>query len=255
MAVLMRPRERSHKDGFETVTRTVRGRRMRAWVAGSGRPIVFVHGLGVTSRYLLPTAQHLTRHGRTLLPDLPGFGQSDPAPDVLDIPGLADALASWIAAIDGAPAVLVANSVGCQVAAHLAVERPQLVGAAVLAGPTVDPHARSPWQQAVRWIRGSTREPPSLAMVVLRDYLDTTPWRLAVTIRHMFADRIERKLPLLRAPTIVVRGGRDPIVSQRWAEEAAQLLPDGRLAVIPGAGHTVNYSAPLELARITRSLL
>jgi 2-hydroxy-6-oxonona-2,4-dienedioate hydrolase len=44
-------------------------------------------------------------------------------------------------------------------------------------------------------------------------------------------------------------------VPQRWAEEAAALVPDGRLAVVPGAGHTLNYNAPAELARICRPLL
>ena len=56
-------------------------------------------------------------------------------------------------------------------------------------------------------------------------------------------------------PTLVVRGSRDQIVPQRWAEEAARLLPMGRLVVIPGAAHTANYSAPMELAHVTRAFL
>ncbi|MEU2924511.1 alpha/beta hydrolase [Streptomyces sp. NPDC007251] len=52
-----------------------------------------------------------------------------------------------------------------------------------------------------------------------------------------------------------MRGTRDPIVPRAWAEEVARLLPDGRTASVPGAGHTLNCSAPLELARITRTLL
>ncbi len=42
---------------------------------------------------------------------------------------------------------------------------------------------------------------------------------------------------------------------QRRAEEATRLLPEARLVVIPGAAHTVNYSAPLELARVVRPFL
>ena len=47
-----------------------------------------------------------------------------------------------------------------------------------------------------------------------------------------------------------MRGSNDPIVPQRWAEEATRLLPQGRLAVVPGAFHTVNFSSPLELVRV-----
>ena len=42
---------------------------------------------------------------------------------------------------------------------------------------------------------------------------------------------------------------------QRWAEEAASLLPMGRLAVIPGAAHTANYGWAAEFARVVRAFL
>ena len=66
-------------------------------------------------------------------------------------------------------------------------------------------------------------------------------WR---TFGHALADRIEEKLPRVRVPALVVRGSRDPVCPRRWAEEAAGLLPEGRLAVLPGAAHTASYSAP-----------
>ncbi|MDQ3880940.1 MAG: alpha/beta hydrolase, partial [Chloroflexota bacterium] len=64
-----------------------------------------------------------------------------------------------------------------------------------------------------------------------------------------------RKLPCVRVPTLVVRGGRDPIVPQAWAEEVARLLPRGRLVVIPGAAHAVNHDAPAALARVVLPFL
>ncbi|HEX2088386.1 MAG TPA: alpha/beta fold hydrolase [Actinomycetota bacterium] len=57
------------------------------------------------------------------------------------------------------------------------------------------------------------------------------------------------------APTLVVRGSRDMMVPQRWAEEAAALLPNGRLAVVPGAAHCVNYSAPQPFVDVLRRFL
>ncbi|MDQ4029103.1 MAG: alpha/beta hydrolase, partial [Actinomycetota bacterium] len=90
---------------------------------------------------------------------------------------------------------------------------------------------------------------------LLRDYLDCGPRRAVQLFRCSLADPIEQKLPYINAPTVVVRGSRDPIVSQRWAQEAAALIPHARLVVVPGAAHTVNFGAPLELARVVRSLV
>ena len=78
----------------------------------------------------------------------------------------------------------------------------------------------------------------------MRDYWQCGLRRLIGTFRYALQDRIEEKLPYVRVPTLVVRGGKDPIVPQRWCEEAVRLLPQGRLVVIPGAGHTVNYNSP-----------
>ncbi|WP_446377124.1 alpha/beta fold hydrolase [Coleofasciculus sp. E2-BRE-01] len=59
----------------------------------------------------------------------------------------------------------------------------------------------------------------------------------------------------MQVPTLVVRGGKDPLVPPYWAEEVVELLPQAQLAVIPGGGHTLNYSAPLELSRVTKAFL
>jgi 2-hydroxy-6-oxonona-2,4-dienedioate hydrolase len=238
----------------------VGGRRMHARAAGppitpGRRPIVCVHGLLVSSRSMRPSTRRLARSRRTVAVDLPGFGQSDDPPAPLDLPGLADALAAWMAAAGLAPAVLLGNSFGCQVIAEAAARHPGCLERAVLIGPTVDPHHRGVVQQVARLLLDGTREPLPYLPVVARDCIDGGLGLLLRTARHALRDRIERKLPLIRVPTLVVRGGRDPLVPQRWAEEATRLLPDGRLVVIPGAGHAVNYNAPDDLARAVHAFL
>ena len=57
------------------------------------------------------------------------------------------------------------------------------------------------------------------------------------------------------APTLVVRGGNDPLVPQRWAEELVRRLPRGELRVLPGLGHTINYTAPREFVAALRPFL
>jgi 2-hydroxy-6-oxonona-2,4-dienedioate hydrolase len=94
-----------------------------------------------------------------------------------------------------------------------------------------------------------------LTPIVLRDYWDCGVPRLLRTFRFALRDRIEENLPRIHAPILVVRGGRDVMCPQPWAEEVTRLLPRGRLLVIPGGSHTLVYTAPLELVRVVRPFL
>jgi pimeloyl-ACP methyl ester carboxylesterase len=219
------------------------------------RPAVFVHGIGVASPYMVPTVARLGPHHRSYAVDLPGFGQSDKPRRTLGVEELADALAGWLAAVGIEHPAVVGNSFGCQVVVDLAVRHPERVGRLALLGPTTDPAARTAARQVARWLRTSLHERPSQLPLLLRDYARAGPRRPLQTFRFALRDRVEEKLPRVQAPTLVVRGEKDSIVPQRWAEEIVRLLPRGRLAVIAGAAHAVNYSSPDEVARLLRSFL
>jgi 2-hydroxy-6-oxonona-2,4-dienedioate hydrolase len=224
--------------------------------APDGLPaVVLVHGIGVSSRYMVPIAERLAPYFRVYAPDLPGFGRSAKPSHVLNLTELADALVGWMRAIGLESAAFLGNSFGCQIIVEFALRHPERIERAVLQGPTVDPEARTTLQQIARWQLDSPREPPSQALIIMRDYRDCGIRRVVRTFRYSLQDRIEEKLPRMQVPTLIVRGGRDPIVPQRWAEEATRLLPKGRLIMIPGAAHTVNYNSPLELARVVRPFL
>lgn len=214
-----------------------------------GPPLVLLHGLVVSSRYMQPLMRTLAPRFSVHAPDLPGFGRSSGPAGVLDVLALADALAAWIEARAVAPTPVLAHSFGCQVLAALLCHRSSLVKKAILVGPTVDPAGRTALRQAWRLTRDAP-EMIRLAPVLLRDLYGAGLRRFLLTYRHMLHDRIEERLPRARVPTLVVRGERDPVASQRWAEEAASLLPAGRLAVLPGAWHAPNFSAPGALARL-----
>jgi pimeloyl-ACP methyl ester carboxylesterase len=229
---------------------------MHAAVLGApGRPdVVCVHGLGCSHRYFAPLASRLAPYASVAAPDLPGFGYTPGPREPLGVRDLSLALADWLRVTGRAGAVLVANSAGCQVVVDLAVHAPELLGPVVLNGPTMDRHARSPWRQLGRLLADGRLERPTLGLVLARDYLACGPRRLLRTFRFLLDDPVEHKLHHLRVPTIVARGSRDPTVPRAWAQEVAALLPDGRLIEVPGAGHTLNYSAPDELAEIVRTL-
>ena len=220
-----------------------------------GPAVILVHGLVVSGRYMVPTLECLAPFYRVYAPDLPGFGRSDGPPRALDVAGLSDALAGWMRVTGVEGATLVGNSLGCQIIADLAVRHPGLVGRAVLQGPTIDPAARSVLRQVGRFLLDVPREPLTLIPIEFLDCLRAGIGRAWRTFLYALQDRIEDRLPAVRIPTLVVYGARDPIVSLSWAEEAAHLLPEGRLVVIPGAAHAVNYGSPSAFARAIRAFL
>ena len=217
--------------------------------AGPTRPIVLVHGLGVSGRYLLPTAARLAARHDVYVPELPGFGDSGRPAHPLDLRELAAVLAAWAREHELGPAVFLGNSMGCQVLTELAVRHAELVERLVFIGPTVDRHARSFVGQTIRLLRDGVFAPPSLIRIVVADYVRAGPVRVARTGRHALAHRLEERLPHVAARVLVIRGGRDQLVSQEWAEEVAELLPHGQLVVIPRSPHPANYTAPAQVVR------
>lgn len=213
-------------------------------------PVVFVPGLGASGRSVVPTAVRLPRDLTAFIVDLPGFGRSEPPPTPLDLAGHASVLVSWLRASGLERALWVGHSFGSQVAVELAVARPETVERLVLVSPTVDRRARTLRAQLARLLLDATREPPSLVLLLAGDYRRGGLRNVLHAGRLALDDRPEQKLPAIEAPTVVVRGERDPLVPARWAEEVASLLPAGELVVVPGAPHAVNYAAPHELANV-----
>jgi pimeloyl-ACP methyl ester carboxylesterase len=207
-------------------------------------PVVLVHGLVISSRYMEPLAEALGRHFTVLAPDLPGFGESTKPRHVLTLPELADCLYAWLRTKGIEKAVLIGNSFGCQILAELALRHPEVVDRLVLQGPTTDPAARHLPVQIWRDFVNGRREPRPMGPVSRIDYAKAGLPRAFTTMRMLVRDRIEDKLPHIQAPTLVVRGTRDPVVPQDWAEHAARLLPRGRLVLVDGGTHTLNYAYP-----------
>ena len=224
---------------------------MRA--TGSGQPLVCVHGLGVSSRYFVPLMRELAGDFRMLAPDLPGYGRTKKPPRPLGIAELAEALGDWLEAERLGPVPLLANSMGCNIVTELVAREPHRADRLVLVGPTVDPRLRG---NVVRFaVRDILREPPGVLWIVLTDDLRFGLGRLVTTIELLLADRIEERLPGIEAPTLVVHGGRDGLVSLAWSEHVAELLPAGRLAVVPDGAHAVHASRPAEVAALVRAFL
>lgn len=218
-------------------------------------PVVLVHGLVVSSAYMMPVARRLGASFRVHAPDLPGFGLSDKPPRPLSLSELADALAAWIDVAGLPPAVMVGNSFGCQIAVEHALRHPEQVDRLVLQGPTVDPSAPGVVRQLGRWLRNAPREPPSLAVPIAIDYARAGTRQALATARTMVRDHIEEKAPRIDRPTLIVAGARDPIAPPRWARSLASRMPDARWSAVPGKAHTLVFTAPDALEREIRAFV
>ncbi|MGY1779308.1 alpha/beta fold hydrolase [Geodermatophilus sp. SYSU D01036] len=236
----------------------------RTWRSGedAGRtPVVLLHGLGLSSRYLVPLGRRLAALGHDVVaPDLPGFGRSprDPRlrrPGGPDVATQTGHLLAWLDAVGIARAHVFGNSIGAQVGAELAARHPERVARLVLSGPTPDPRYRRPWQQYPRVLRNQVFEVPTLQPVMQVEYLSTGVARMVQQLVRSSGDPVERRLPDVVAPTLVVRGRHDRTLTQAWAEQVTRLLPDGRLVVVEGAAHNAHWSAPDVTARLVEVFL
>lgn len=223
---------------------------------GTDRPVVLVHGLIVSSLYMVPLAARLGDDHEVLAPDLPSIGYTPGPRGGRSVQDFTDDLAAWIRAAGlTAPPVVVGNSMGCQMASDLAVRYPGLCSGLVLQGPTTDPERRRLVYQIIDWMRAMPLEPLSQSVVMAHDVMLSGPSRWIGNALTMLEDHIEDRLPYIPHPTLVIRGTKDPIVSESWARRVCRLVPDATLRHIPGAAHTANYSAPLEMARICRPFI
>lgn len=197
-----------------------------------------LHGFGVGQRYFDPLAAEL------------GGEQVRPLfREPLSIAELADRVGELLPG----PAVVVGNSMGCQVATELALRRPELVEGLVLIGPTVDPSARSLLRQGARLALDAWFEHPRLTGIVLRDYLRFGPAHIWRQARYVLADAIEARLGALDMPALIIRGAHDPVCPAAWGQEAARLLRT-QMVTIAGAAHAAHFSHPRQVAAEIRRL-
>ena len=203
---------------------------------------------------MVPTARRLGSEFSVFAPDLPGYGYSSKPRNALGLSQLADVLAEWMNAVGVGRAVLVGNSVGCQVIAELGIRHPHLLTAAVLQGPTMDAADRSAIGQFRRFVADLPHEKLPEYAVNAHDYWRAGVRRLWQSFRLALADRIEDKLPRLTAPVLIVRGVQDPIVSEAWGRRLAELPSNGTFITTRGA-HTPNFSEPDAFSDVVRWFL
>jgi pimeloyl-ACP methyl ester carboxylesterase len=219
--------------------------------AGAKLPaVILVHGVAMSSRYMVMLGERLAPYFRVFAPDLPGFGLSERPPKPLNVSQFADALLGWMDRMDVPSTSLLGHSFGAQIVVDVAARYPGRVDKLILVGPTLDSRARALPRLATRWLRCIPREPPALMATVVRDLRDCGLLQALSCLRCMLGDCLEEKLPYVEAPLLAIRGERDALTSQDWIETIAARAQNGYYLTLPGAVHAANFDAADRLARV-----
>lgn len=258
----------------EGTLETRRGIKGHFLEAGSGRPLVWLHGAGG----LLPQEpllERLANRYHVYAPEWPGYGvetTEDALEDMLDF-----ALHGWdlVDALElGARPILVGHSMGGMIAAEMATLAPRdldrlvLISAAGLwldAYPIPDIFSMLPFQLAQTLFFDPKAGEALLTggidfgdVDALKAFLVRNARRLGTAGKIMFPipnRRIRKRLYRLSARTLLVWGREDRLIPPVYGERWLELLPNARIEWIERAGHMVPHEAPEKVAAAIESFL
>jgi pimeloyl-ACP methyl ester carboxylesterase len=130
------------------------GVRLAVEEAGEGIPVVLLHGLTATRRYVVMGSKALERSGhRVISYDARGHGRSSPAADpaAYDYGTLGLDLETVLDSLEIDRAVLAGASMGAHTLLWLALHRPERVGGLVVITPAYDPESNDDPQRLAYW--------------------------------------------------------------------------------------------------------
>lgn len=246
-------------------TRPVAGR-PAAWLeAGTGPPLVLVHGAGGSADLWQPQLDGLGDIARVIAPDLPGHGP-ERGRGGQSIVAYADWLAGFLDALGGGPVVLVGHSMGGAIAQTLALARPERLAGLILVGTS----ARL---RVLGRILELLRERPGEGVGVIQglSYAVATPAeRVAVVDRvlrqcaplvtlgdYLACDRYDARprVGAIRMPTLVVAGTEDRLTPVKYSRFLTDAIAGARLVEVADAGHFPQLEQPAAVNAAIREFL
>ena len=219
----------------------------------AARPVLLLHGLGVSGSVFQPFARRLLPELAAVVPDLRGHGQSDAPPGGYSPTDYAADLIALIGAWRLAPVPVIGHSLGALVGLSLAAARPELVQWLVLLDPPLDAARRNPDVPQVYRLRHAP--PGELERFLGSAELLAPIFRQAsdAAFEAMLDSSAHHAVPL-ETPTLVIQADpeRDGVLGDAAAAEAVATLGHAQLVKIPGAAHAVHASHAAEVANLIR---
>ena len=195
--------------------------------AGTGPPILFLHGGACESSDWVETMGALSDRFTSYAPDLLGYGLSDRNKDGYVLGDFVDSTMTFMETLGIETCDIVGHSLGARIGLEVAMRDPEKVLKLVL----IDAAGFSPlalWGRflaTLAWaVRGALRRPQPYPRFLREDGADPH-WRCL------------DKLPGLQADTLIVWNRRDPYYSVNGAFKAQKMISRAELRVLPGYGH------------------
>jgi pimeloyl-ACP methyl ester carboxylesterase len=257
--------------------------------AGSGPPIVFVHGLSGCWPNWLEQMGALSGSHRVIAMDLPGFGHSPMPSRPISMDGYAAMLDELMGELGLDGAALVGNSMGGLISCEVAISFPERVQRLVLVSPAgISTQRSAPGGSSLAWMQRLERAlaggggflarrsdavaghrrlreaglglfvahpgqlPPWIATELIRGA--GKPGFMAA-LRSMISHELRSRLGLIGCPALVVWGARDRAVSVRDGEIFASRIPDARLLVFEDTGHVAMLERPMAFNALLEDFL
>jgi pimeloyl-ACP methyl ester carboxylesterase len=212
---------------IESLKLNVNGSQAHYLKAGSGPPVVLIHGGASDSRDWMGTLAALSHRYSLYAPDLIGFGLSDRNKDGYYLSDFTEFILGFMETLGLEHPVLVGHSFGGRLCLDIALRYPEKVSRLVL----VDASGLGKISRLGNviltgfWVvRKLLRLPQPFPKFLAREGEDTQ-W-LCVN-----------ELPKLRTPTLIIWKRYDPYLPLSIARRAEELIPRAHLAILPGYGH------------------
>lgn len=247
---------------------SIGGVRTHLLKGGRGRPLLVLHPQFAANMWA-PYHDALAAQFYVLAPDHPGFGESE-RPDWLE--GMDDLVLHYVALLDHLQlerVSIVGTSFGGWIAAAFAVAHPERVDRLVLAAPAgikVDGVPRydffaNPIEDVLEHLfHDSSRVAQILpteygAEVIVRGYREATTLARVSWNPYFYDPKLQRRLPNVRNPALIVWGENDAVLAPVHGEAFAALLPYATLKTLPHCGHFVPFEHAARFAALAIEFL
>jgi pimeloyl-ACP methyl ester carboxylesterase len=226
-------------------------------------PVMVLHGWGADSQTVRSIQAVLRETHRTIAPDLPGFGVSDPPPVAWGAAEYAENVRGLMQALNIERANLIGHSHGGRTSIVLAATHPELVDRLVLVDSAgLRPNRRAGYYARVytykagRWLLKQPGLSGPLGSPLRRRFdaqFGSADFQQAGAMRGTLVRVVNEDwrhlLPRIQASTLLIWGELDDQTPLADGQLMEQLIPDAGLVVFPGAGH---YAYADDLARFAR---
>ena len=240
---------------------------LRTLRTGSGdTTLLLLHGYGESLLSWRGLVDRLSGRFRIVAPDLPGFGLSEKPAGHYDLPGMVGRMTDFLDRWTTGPVVVVGHSMGGELAAALAMARPDRIVAAVLiapagaglgmgltdgpTGPTDERMAR--WSLAAKRLLVPDDDPSWLAPPdgVTMEHSDSARDRASAAVFREFDwTALRTRFHDLKQPTLLIWGGVDPLIPIGIGRSILAGLPCGRMIEIANSWHRPHVEHPERVAR------